>query len=123
MTTKVIITTLGTLVICAGLVMMVTPGPGIVGIIVGLAILSTEYEWADRWLAKAKQKAHEARVRAEQMDPRVRRRRLVLAGLGFLAFVGAVALWVALNDWPPLAVDGWDWLQGLAGWVPDLPGM
>lgn len=123
LTTKVVITSLGTLVICAGLVMMVAPGPGIVGILLGLAILSTEYEWADRWLAKAKQKAHEARVRAEEMDPRVRRRRLVLGGVGVLAFVGVVVLWVALYDWPPLAVDGWNWLQGLAGWMPDLPGM
>ena len=123
LTTKVVITTLGTLVICAGLVMMVAPGPGIVGIILGLAILSTEYEWAARWLAKAKQKAHEARVRAEEMDPRVRRRRLVLGGVGVLVFVGVVVLWVALYDWPPLAVDGWNWLQGLAGWMPELPGM
>ena len=123
MTTKVVITTVGVLVICTGLVMMVTPGPGIVGIVLGLAILSTEYEWADRWLAKAKQKAHEARVRAEEMDPRVRRRRLLLTGVGLLVVVGVVVVWVVLYDWPSVAVDGWDWLQGLASWVPDLPGM
>lgn len=123
LTTKVVITTVGSLVILAGLVMMVTPGPGIVGIIVGLAILSTEYEWAGRWLAKAKEKAHDARVRAEQMDPRVRRRRLLLTGGGLVAVAAAGALLVFFFGWPALAVDGWDWVQGLAGWVPDLPGM
>ena len=104
-------------------VMMVTPGPGIVGIILGLAILSTEYEWADRWLARARQKAHEARLRAEAMDPRERRRRLLLTGLVFLALAAAILGYVLVYDWPRFAVDGWDWLQGLAGWVPELPGM
>ena len=122
-TTKLAITTVGSLVFVAGLVMMVTPGPGIVGIILGLAILSTEYEWADRWLVRARQKAHEARLRAEAMDPRERRRRLLLTGLVFLAAAGAVTAYVLAYDWPMFAIDGWNWVQGLAGWVPDLPGM
>jgi uncharacterized protein (TIGR02611 family) len=123
LTTKLAITTIGSLVIVAGLVMMVTPGPGIVGIVLGLAILSTEYEWADRWLVRARQKAHEARLRAEAMDPRERRRRLLLTGLVFLAVSAAILGYVLVYDWPRFAVDGWDWVQGLAGWVPDLPGM
>lgn len=123
LTTKVIITTVGSLVLGAGVVMMVTPGPGIVGIILGLAILASEYEWADRWLVKAKEKAHEARVRAEQMDPRVRRRRILLALLMFVVVVGGVAVYVIAFGWPTLAVSGWNWVQGLGGWVPDLPGM
>lgn len=123
LTTKLVITTVGALVITAGLVMMVTPGPGIVGIVLGLAILSTEYEWADRWLSKARQKAHEARLKANALDPAVKRRRLLLTGLGFLVVAAAVIAYVALYDWPRTAIDGWNWLQGLAGWVPELPGM
>lgn len=123
LTTKLVVTTLGTLVLVAGVVMMVTPGPGIVGIALGLAILATEYDWADRWLVKAREKAHEARLKAEAMDPKVRRRRLMLTGLALLLVVGAVATYIAVYDWPGFAVDGWDWVQGLAGWVPDLPGM
>lgn len=106
-----------------GIVMMVTPGPGIVGIVLGLAILATEYEWADRWLAKAREKAHEARLKAEALDPKVRRRRLLLTGLVFLVVVGLVIVYVVAFDWPGFAVDGWDWVQGLGGWVPELPGM
>jgi uncharacterized protein (TIGR02611 family) len=123
LTSKVVITTVGLLVMAAGLVMMVTPGPGIVGIILGLAILATEWAWADRWLQAAKRKAQEAKEKAEAMDPRVRRRRLLLAGLVFLLVVGSVAAYVAAYDWPSLAVDSWDRVQGIAGWVPDLPGM
>jgi uncharacterized protein (TIGR02611 family) len=123
LTTKLLVTTLGTLVVVAGLVMMVTPGPGLLGIVLGLAILSTEYDWADRWLVAARRKLHEARLKAEAMDPKVRRRRLMLTGAGFLAVTGAVVSYVVLFSWPPFFLDGWDWLQGLVGWVPDLPGM
>lgn len=123
LTTKLLVTSLGTLVLVGGIVMMVTPGPGIVGILLGLAILATEYDWADRWLGAARKKAHEARLRAEAMDPKVRRRRLYLSGGAFLAVVALVATYVALYDWPVFAVDGWNWVQGLAGWIPDLPGM
>lgn len=123
LTTKLVITTIGVLVIVAGLVMMVAPGPGLLGLIVGLAILATEYDWAERWLRKARQKAHEARLRAEAMDPKVRRRRLVLLGLSLVVAASATVAYVVAYDWPVFAVDGWNWVQSLAGWVPDLPGM
>jgi hypothetical protein len=41
--------------------MLVLPGPGIVVIIAGLAILGTEYVWAQRLLRLAKQKATQAK--------------------------------------------------------------
>jgi uncharacterized protein (TIGR02611 family) len=123
LTTKIVVTTVGVLVIVAGLVMMVAPGPGILGVIVGLAILATEWDWADRWLRKARQKAHEARMKAEQMDPRVRRRRLLIGGLSLVLVAAVVVTYVVVYDWPGYALDGWDWLQSMAGWVPDLPGM
>lgn len=123
LTSKIVITLVGTMVMGAGLVMMITPGPGIVGIVLGLAILATEWEWADRWLVAAKRKAQQAKEKAEAMDPAVRRRRLLLVGVAVLVIAVVVVGYVALFDWPSPAVDGWDWLQGLAGWVPELPGM
>lgn len=123
LTTKLVVTTVGALVLLAGLVMMVAPGPGIVGIALGLGILATEYEWARRWLEKARDKAHDARARAVTMDPRKRRRRILLGGVGFLLVTAGAITYVVLYDWPRPAVTGWDWLQGLTGWVPDLPGM
>ncbi len=123
LTTKLVVTTLGTLVLVAGLVMMVTPGPGLVGIVLGLAILATEYDWADRWLVRAREKVHQARLKAAALDPRVRRRRILLTAAVVAAVISAAAVLVAFYGWPGFAVDGWDWLQGLAGWVPDLPGM
>ncbi len=123
LTTKVVVALVGTAVLLVGVVMIVTPGPAFVLIPVGLAILATEFDWAHRWLEKARAKAREARDRAQAVDPKVRRRRMLLTVLAVLAVVGAVAGYVALYDWPGFAVDAWDWVQGVAGWVPDLPGM
>lgn len=122
-TTKIVITLVGGLVLLAGVVMIFTPGQGILAIVLGLAILATEYTWAERWLKKARDKAAEARHRAVQMDPKVRRRRLLLAAVALLVVGAAVVAYLATYDWPSFAVDSWDWVQSLAGWVPDLPGM
>jgi uncharacterized protein (TIGR02611 family) len=122
-TTKLVVTVVGTLVALVGVVMLVTPGPAFVMIPLGLAILATEWEWARRWLDKAKEQAVRARAKAEAMDPRVRRRRLVLTGIAALAVVAAVVAYVISFDWPTFAVRSWDRLQSLAAWVPELPGM
>jgi len=123
LTTKIVVGIVGTAVALVGVVMLVTPGPAFVLIPLGLAILATEFEWAHRWLEKAKDKARAAKERAEAVDPKVRRRRLLLTALAVAAVIGAVAVLVAAFGWPSYAVDGWDWVQGLVGWVPDLPGM
>jgi uncharacterized protein (TIGR02611 family) len=47
-TWKVAVAVVGSAVTLAGLVMLATPGPGWAGILLGLAILSTEFEWAAR---------------------------------------------------------------------------
>ena len=47
----------GSAVLFAGLLMLVLPGPGIVAVIAGLTILSTEVAWAERMLEYAKEKA------------------------------------------------------------------
>jgi len=58
----------GTAVLAVGLVMLVTPGPAVVVIPLGLAILATEFEWARRAL-------RELRRRAVQAGRRVTHRR------------------------------------------------
>jgi len=56
---------LGTVVTILGLLMLVLPGPGIVVVIAGLGILSTEVTWAERLLAYAKRKAKVDSVTAQ----------------------------------------------------------
>jgi uncharacterized protein (TIGR02611 family) len=58
---RIAVTVVGFAVLLAGVAMLVLPGPGIVVIIAGLAILATEYVWAERMLAEAKRRAVQAK--------------------------------------------------------------
>jgi hypothetical protein len=51
---KVVIAMVGGTVLLLGIIMLVTPGPGLGGILAGLAILATEFVFARRLLKKAK---------------------------------------------------------------------
>lgn len=53
---RVIITIVGITVILIAIALFVLPGPGILVLIIGLAILATEYEFARVWLKKLQQK-------------------------------------------------------------------
>jgi uncharacterized protein (TIGR02611 family) len=82
--------TVGATVLAAGLVMMITPGPGWLAIFVGLAILATEFAWAQTVLHKAKEAAEKAKEKA--LDPRTRRRNQIIAVvLGVLAGAAVTA--------------------------------
>src|SRR6516165_4946792 len=52
---RVIVFLTGGVILSIGLVMLVLPGPAIVFIPLGLAILATEFRWARKWLATARQ--------------------------------------------------------------------
>lgn len=54
---RIVIGIVGGTVVALGVVMMVTPGPGIPAILVGLGILGVEFAWARHWLKKVKAKA------------------------------------------------------------------
>lgn len=123
--TKIVLTIVGTLVILAGIVLAGpgVPGPGFLVILAGLAILATEYDWADRLLKRGRDAFERARDKARAMDPGVRRRRIALGLLVVAVVVGGATAYIWAYDWPDFAIDGWDWLQGINGAVPELPGM
>jgi len=52
---RITITVVGITVIALGVVMIVTPGPALIVIPVGLAILSIEFAWARIWLRKLRE--------------------------------------------------------------------
>jgi len=47
----------GVVVLAAGVVMLVLPGPGALVVVGGLAVLASEFDWARRWLDTARDKA------------------------------------------------------------------
>ncbi len=58
---KCFIALIGGTVVLLGVIMLVLPGPGVLIIAGGLAILATEFLWAKRMLHKAKGAVAEAR--------------------------------------------------------------
>lgn len=56
---KVVIFVIGSTVVLIGVIMVVAPGPALVVIPAGLAILATEFLWARRLLRRAKETAKE----------------------------------------------------------------
>jgi Putative transmembrane protein (PGPGW) len=64
------VTIAGGVLVLAGLVMLVLPGPGVLVVIAGLAILATEYVWAQRALNFAKRKAGDTKDKAKGLFKR-----------------------------------------------------
>jgi uncharacterized protein (TIGR02611 family) len=84
---------LGTLILVAGVVMLVTPGPAFVLIPIGLAMLALEFKWAEELLERSLEQAQIAQERAAQAT-RTQRVLGVLAGLAAVAAgVTAILLW------------------------------
>jgi tellurite resistance protein TerC len=52
---RIAVLAVGSTVVLLGIVMLVTPGPGLIVIPVGLAILSVEFAWARLWLRKVRE--------------------------------------------------------------------
>jgi uncharacterized protein (TIGR02611 family) len=57
---RIAVTVVGGAVVAAGLAMLVLPGPGILVVAVGFAILGTEYAWAAAALERTKRTAERA---------------------------------------------------------------
>jgi hypothetical protein len=73
--------------------MLVTPGPGILVIIVGLTMLALEFAWAERWLERLIIRAERAVEQVTHGSP-ARRAALLTAGvLALAAIVVMVVFW------------------------------
>lgn len=55
MARRIVVLIVGLTILLIGVVMIVTPGPALVFIPVGLAILSVEFAWARVWLRHARE--------------------------------------------------------------------
>lgn len=85
---RIAIGILGATIVLVGLAMLVLPGPGLVVIGVGLALLSIEFAFAQRWLRTLREKAASA---ADGVGLPKRHRRLVPI-VGFLLAIPMMVL-------------------------------
>jgi len=54
---RIAITAVGTVIVVAGAILLVAPGPGLLVIALGLAVLAAEYDWARRRLNAVRARA------------------------------------------------------------------
>ena len=57
---RIALETLGWVLVVAGIAALVLPGPGLLAIFAGLALLSQQYDWAERRVEPVKEKALKA---------------------------------------------------------------
>ena len=57
---RIAVTVIGAVLVLGGLAMLVLPGPGILVVVAGFAVLGTEYAWAAAALERTKRTAKQA---------------------------------------------------------------
>lgn len=97
---RALVVATGATVVLAGLVMLLAPGPALVVIPIGLAMLALEFAWAERMLEAVIDRAEAAGQAAKETSAT---QRLVLAG-GALLAIAAIVTWAAVGDVPLLPV-------------------
>ena len=83
----------GLIVLLVGLAMLVLPGPALVVIPIGLAMLAMEFAWAENALEKTLTQAEKAQATAKEATRTQKILSALAIGLGIAAFVAAAALW------------------------------
>ena len=100
----------GWILVIFGLAALVLPGPGLLALFAGMALLATQYEWADRRLAPVKKAA--LRAAADSVKTWLR---ILLSVFGVCLLIGLGVYWgisAPSPSWWPVD-DQW-WLVG--GW-------
>lgn len=107
---RVALEALGWVLVVGGIAALVLPGPGLLAIFAGLALLSQQYEWAERRVEPVKKQALKAAADSVATWPRI-----AVSCLGVASLVGLGVLFGLRPDapgWWPIH-DRW-WLPG--GW-------
>lgn len=105
---RVALEIIGWTLLVLGVALIFLPGPGLLGIFAGLALLSQQYEWAERRVEPVKLRALRGAAEGVETWPRI-----VASLLGVTLLVACGVLWILRPDapgWWPLA-DSW-WLAG-----------
>jgi uncharacterized protein (TIGR02611 family) len=109
---KYSIAAVGFLVLAIGVVLMPLPGPGVLIVLVGVLILATQFEWAERRVDQVKRAALRGAADSVKTWPRI-----FMSLLGVVVLMGFGVLWCmhppAPSWWP---LDEKLWLYG--GWGP-----
>lgn len=106
----ILIQVAGWLLVLIGIAALALPGPGLLALFAGMALLATQYSWAERRLEPIKKAALRTAADSVATYPRV-----VMSALGVVGLIAVGVVWGLRPDapaWWPLG-DRW-WLPG--GW-------
>lgn len=101
---RVVIGVVGTVITLGGLVLIPAPGPGWLVVFVGLAVLASEFEWADRLLGFARHQVGRWTDWAARQSLVVR---LLLAVATLLVLVALLWVTLRVTGVPGFMPDGW----------------
>jgi len=107
---RLVLETLGWLLVVGGIAALILPGPGLLMLFGGLAILSQQYDWAERRMRPVEWRAKKAAAESVQTWPRI-----VLSVMAAAVIAAFGVLWLVQPQppsWWPID-DKW-WLPG--GW-------
>ncbi len=104
---RLVLEVVGWVLVVAGVAALVLPGPGLLMLFGGLAVLSQQYEWAERRLAPIKYRALKGAAEGVETWPRI-----VMSVTGVLVLALAGVLWSVSPEVP-----GW-WPMDERWWLP-----
>lgn len=105
---RVVLEVVGWGLLLVGVAALVLPGPGLILMALGLAVLSQQYEWAERRLEPVRLRALKAAAQGVETWPRI-----VGSVLAAVVLIGCGVLWIwspPVPSWWPVS-DFW-WLPG-----------
>ena len=107
---RIVIAVVGAVLIAVGIAALVLPGPGLLLILVGLIVLATEFEWAEKRVEFMRGKALTAAAAGVETWPRI-----VVSAVSALVVIGVGVVWGLDPEIPEV------WVLGphlpLAGWT------
>lgn len=104
----------GTILLLLGFLALFLPGPGLLTIVAGLALLSTSFDWADNLMHPVKAKAFQLAYESVDTWPRI-----IMSVIFSCGIIAVGILWgmdFAAPSWWPIA-EHW-WLVG--GWTTGI---
>jgi len=105
---RLVLEVVGWLLLVVGIAALVLPGPGLLLMFAGLAVLSQQYEWAERWVEPVQLRALRGAAESVETWPRI-----IASTVFSLGLAGCGVVWIVNPEapsWWPLS-DGW-WLPG-----------
>ena len=102
---RVLLEVVGWLLLVAGIAALVLPGPGLLLMFAGLAVLSQQYEWAERWVEPVRLRALKGAAESVETWPRI-----IASTVFSLGLIGCGVLWIVSPEapsWWPFDADWW----------------